>query len=321
MILRGQSNYLPSLEKAGAFVLLLLFAWHSGAQGTKTSVASAPAKQQMFASADQAADALVKAAETFDVAQLEYILGPDAHDLIVSSDPVLDKQRAEQFVAKAHEAKTVKIEPNKPTVATLSIGSDDWPVPIPIVKKNGQWYFDSQKGRLEILYRRVGEDELDVIDLCRGYVEAQKAYALEQHDGSGVNQYAQRIVSTPGKQDGLAWQNADGSWGGPVGEVAAQAIQDGYGPASKPFHGYYFKILKKQGPAAPLGAMNFVVNDIMIGGFALVAVPSQYRVTGVNSFMVGSDGIVYQKTLGPDSLKAIQDIDTYNPDKTWKAVR
>ncbi len=321
MILRGQSYYLSSLKRARASVLLLLLVGHSEAQGTKSAVGPAAVKQQMFASADQAADTLIKAAEAFDVVQLEYILGPDSHDLIVTSDPVLDKQRAEQFVAKAHEAKTVTIDPKRPTVATLSVGSDNWPMPIPSITRNGQWYFDSPKGRLEILYRRIGENELDVIDLCQGYVEAQKAYALEQHDGSGVNQYAQRLVSTPGKHDGLAWQNEDGTWGGSVGKVIAEAIQAGYSPNSKPFHGYYFKILKKQGSAAPLGKMDFLVDNIMIGGFALVAVPAQYRVTGVNSFMVGSDGIVYQKALGPDSAKAIQEIDTYNPDKTWTPVR
>jgi hypothetical protein len=321
MILRGQSYYLSSLNRAGASFLLLLLVGHSEAQGTKSAVAPAPAKQQMFASADQAADALIKAAEIFDVVQLEDILGPDSHDLIVTSDPMLDKQHAERFVAKAHEAKTVTIDPKRPTVATLSVGSDNWPMPIPIVKKNEQWHFDSRKGKLEVLYRRIGENELDVIDLCEGFVEAQKEYALEQHDGSGVNQYAQRLISTPGKHDGLAWKNEDGTWGGSVSEDIAEKIQAGYSANSEPFHGYYFKILKKQGPAAPLGAMNFVVDDIMIGGFALVAVPAQYRVTGVNSFMVGSDGIVYQKVLGPDSPKIIQTIDTYNPDKTWTPVR
>ena len=188
------------------------------------------------------------------------------------------------------------------------------------MKRKGKWYFDTKAGRQEILFRRIGTNELDAIEICRGYVDAQEEYAQEKHDDSTVNQYAQRVISTPGKQDGLAWKNPDGTWGGPVGEDVAKALEEGYTDKAKPYHGYYFKILKGQGPAAPMGEMDFVVKGAMIGGFALAAAPADYQVTGVMSFIVGPNGVVYQKDLGPDTLKAFQSMDRFNPDKTWKAT-
>src|SRR4029077_11437332 len=173
-------------------------------------------------------------------------------------------------------------------------------------------------GRQEILNRRIGTNELDAIAICRGFVEAQHEYAEEKRDGK-ANQYAQRIISTPGKHDGLAWQNADGTWGGPAGEGIARALEQGYSKQGQPYHGYYFKVLKGQGPAAPLGQMDFGVNGAMIGGFALVAAPAQYRVTGGKPFMVGPNGVVYGKDLGKDTLKTCEAMDKYNPDKTWKS--
>jgi hypothetical protein len=208
-----------------------------------------------------------------------------------------------------------KKDPNR---AILMVGNDDFPLPIPIVKQKGKWSFDTKVGREEILNRRIGANELNAIAICRGFVEAQKEYATEKHDDSKMNQYAQRIISTPGKHDGLAWQNPDGTWGGPVGEEAAKALEEGYSTGQgKPYHGYYFKVLKGQGPAAPLGQMDFVVKDAMIGGFALAAAPAQYRVTGVQTIIVSHDGVVYEKDLGPDTLKIFQSMDRYNPDKTW----
>jgi hypothetical protein len=169
-----------------------------------------------------------------------------------------------------------------------------------------------------MLDRRIGANELDAIQICRGYVEAQQEYALEKHDGSEVNQYAQKIISTPGKHDGLVWRNPDGSLGGPIAENIADALAQGYSDKAKPYHGYFFKILKGQGPAAPLGKMDFVVEGAMIGGFALAAAPAEYRVTGVMTFIVSYQGIVYQKDLGPDTLKILQDMQLYNPDKSWQ---
>jgi hypothetical protein len=270
-----------------------------------------------FTTPQQAADALVQAAGTYDVPALLDILGMDSKDLVASEDQVEDKGRAAAFVAKAQEKLSVNVDPKNASRAEMVVGNDEYPLPIPIVKRNGNWYFDAKSGRQEILFRRIGQNELDAIQICRGFVEAQKEYSLERHDGSLLNEYAQRVISTPGKHDGLAWQNPDGSWGGPVGEAVAKALAEGYSTNGKPFHGYYFKVLKGQGPAAPLGQMDFLVNGAMIGGFALAAAPAQYRVTGVQTFMVNQDGSVYQKDLGPNTLTLFKDIELYNPDKTW----
>jgi hypothetical protein len=201
------------------------------------------------------------------------------------------------------------------------VGNDNFPLPIPIVKQNGKWFFDTKTGREEILNRRVGENELNAIEICRGFVEAQHEYAMDKHDGSKVNQYAQNILSDPGKHNGLAWQNSDGTWEGPVGEEVAKALQEGYKvERGTPYHGYFYKVLKGQGAAAPGGEIDFVVGGAMIGGFGLAAAPAEYRVTGVMTFMVGPDGVVYEKDLGPDTLKTFQSMEKYNPDKTWKVT-
>jgi DUF2950 family protein len=273
--------------------------------------------QKTFATPKEAADALIQAAENFDLTALKEILGPDGEDLVSSEDPVRDKNNATAFAAKAHEKNDVAIDPKNSKRAVLSVGNDGFPLPIPLVKKQGSWSFDTKAGRQEVLFRRIGANELDAIQICRGYVEAQEVYSLEKHDDATVNQYAQRIISTPGKHDGLAWRNPDGTMGGPVGEGVAKAIEQGYTNKGQPYHGYYFKILKGQGPHAPLGQIDFVVNGAMIGGFALVAAPAEYRVTGVKTFLVSYQGVVYQKDLGPDTLKIFKDMELYDPDKTW----
>jgi len=277
--------------------------------------------QKQFDTPKEAADALVQVAANFDVAAAKEILGPNGEDIISSEDPVMDKNRATAFANKAKEKTSVEIDKKSRNYAVLLVGNDDFPLPIPIVKQKGKWFFDTKVGREEILNRRVGENELNAIEICRGFVDAQHEYAMERHDGSKVNQYAQHILSTPGKHDGLAWQNPDGTWGGPVGEEVAEALQEGYkAERGTPYHGYYFKVLTGQGPDAPMGAMDFVVGGAMIGGFALAAAPAEYRVTGVMTFIVGPDGVVYQKDLGPDTLKTFQGMDKYNPDKTWKVT-
>jgi Protein of unknown function (DUF2950) len=277
--------------------------------------------QKEFDTPKQAADALIQVAANFDVTAAKEILGPDGEDIISSEDPVMDRNRATAFANKAKEKTSVEIEKKNPNHAILLVGNDDFPLPIPIVKEKGKWFFDTKVGREEILNRRVGENELNAIEICRGFVDAQHEYAEEKHDDSKVNQYAQHILSTPGKHDGLAWQNPDGTWGGPVGEEVARALAEGYkAERGTPYHGYYFKVLKGQGPAAPMGEMDFVVGGAMIGGFALAAAPAEYRVTGVQTFIVGPDGVVYEKDLGPDTLKTFQSMDKYNPDKTWKVT-
>jgi hypothetical protein len=287
---------------------------------TKQVAQAKPVPPTTFETPEQAADALIAAAGSFDVAALERIFGAGGRDLVNTGDVVQDKNRAQEFATKARERKTVTVDPTNPNRAILSVGSNDWPLPVPIVRRGRTWSFDAAAGREEILNRRIGSNELDAIEICRSYVEAQHEYALEKRAGSSVNQYAQRLLSTPGKQDGLAWQNADGSWAGPIGEGVARAIEQGYADKIEPYNGYYFKVLTGQGPAAHLGEMDFVIKGMMIGGFALIAAPAEYGVTGVQTFIVSHDGVVYQKDLGPDTVNIAKTIQRFNPDKTWTPV-
>jgi hypothetical protein len=280
------------------------------------SIATQP-PQKSFDNPQQAADAMILAVKNDDVTALLEIFGPAGKDFVASGDDVQDKNSRANFAAMAQEKMHVDIDPPNSNRAIVSVGDEGWPLPVPIVNQGGKWHFDSKTGRNVILDRHIGENELDAITICRGYDDAQKEYAEEIHDDSGVNQYAQRIMSSPGKHDGLAWKNPDGSWGGPVGEAVAKALEEGYGENGKQFHGYYFKVLKGQGPAAPLGQLDYVIEGAMIGGFALVAVPAQYRVTGVMTFMVSYDDVVYQKDLGPDSINIVKKRERYNPDKSW----
>jgi Protein of unknown function (DUF2950) len=318
MNLNRQSLYRPA---CGLVIAILLSLATAGApQDVGKSPATSQAKPRTFDTPAQAAEALIQAAEKFDVDALNAIFGPDGHDLIVTGEPIQDKEMSTGFAALARERMKIMVDPRNRNRAILSIGNDNWPAPVPIVKSGGKWFFDAKAGRQELLYRRIGRNELDAIEICRGFVEAQHEYALQKHGDSGINQYAQLLISTPGKQDGLAWQNPDGSWDGPVGEPVARAIEQGYSNRYEPYHGYYFKVLKRQGPAAPLGELEFVVNNVMIGGFALIAAPAQYRVTGVKTFMVSHDGVVYQKDLGPNTLEIAKKIESFNPDKTWSPV-
>ncbi len=302
------------LVLVGVCCLLSVLSMAQGQPVPKTAATGPKA----FDTPQQAADALIKAAGEYDVSDLLAILGPDGRDVVASDDPVQDKNNAQAFAKEAAAKNSVAISKSNPNLATVIVGDEQWPLPIPLVKKNGKWYFNAKEGRQEILFRRIGENELNAITVCRGYVSAQKEYASEIHDDSGVNQYAQKIFSTPGKQDGLFWKNADGTPDGPIGDEVAKALEEGYTAGKGGFHGYYFKILKGQGAAAPNGAINYVIEGVMIGGFALVAVPAEYRVTGVKTFIVSYEGTVYQKDLGPDSLNIVKKMELYNPDKTWQ---
>ena len=319
--MKAKTNIIPSSKTlVGALFLLACMATVLLAASSKQESAAPAGKAKQFDDPKQAVDSLVQAAASFDQTALLEILGPDSADIINSEDPVQDKQRAVDFAAKAKAKEEVVVAKDNPNHAIVTVGADDFELPIPLVRNKGKWSFDTKVGREEILNRRIGSNELNAIAVCRGFVEAQHEYAEEKHDGSKVNQYAQRIISTPGKHDGLAWKNPDGSWAGPVGEAVAKAIEQGYSKKDEPFCGYFFKVLKGQGPAAPMGQMDFVVGDAMIGGFALAAAPAEYRVTGVKTFIVGPDGVVYEKDLGKDTLTAFEAMDRYNPDKTWKAT-
>ena len=285
---------------------------------SELSAAATPQTTQTgFATPQDAAAALIKAAGGDDLQALIAMFGQDGEDLVSTADHVQDKNYAAAFAERAQKKNSVVIDPKNPNRATVLVGDEEWPLPVPLVKKGAQWYFDSKIGHDEVLYRRIGANELDAIQICRGFVEAQEEYASEIHDNSGINQYAQRTISTDGKQDGLAWKNPDGSWGGPVSVTIAKAIEQGYTTHGEPFHGYYFRVLKGQGPAAPNGELDYVVNGVMIGGFAMVAWPAEYKVTGVQTFIVSYSGIVYQKDLGPDTATTAAAIERYNPDKTW----
>jgi len=280
---------------------------------------SKAAKQTSFATPEDAANALIEATAKYDVPALLGIFGPAGEDFISSADPVEDKNNAQNFANAAKKSHDILINSKNPNRATLVVGEGQWPLPVPIVKTAGRWTFSTREGHTEILIRRIGANELNAIQVCRGFVEAQHDYASEIHDDSGIRQYAQRIISTPGKHDGLYWQNPDGSPGGSVSVAAGRAIEEGYTLDRKSaYHGYYFKVLKGQGAAAPLGRLDYVIGGVMIGGFALLATPAEYRVTVVKTFMVDYNGIVFQKDLGPDSLNIAKRIVLYNPDKTWE---
>lgn len=302
---------------------LLLGGLLAGCSKEKAPPSAPPAPAvpgRQFATPEEAVAALVSAAEKFDVPELKSILGSDGEALVSSEDSVQDRNNSLAFAAQARAHQRLQYDSTHTSVV-LSIGDGDWPAPIPLVQQGGKWSFDVAAGREEVLNRRIGRNELDAIQACRDYVAAQREYARARHDGAIVNQYAQHVISTAGKQDGLAWRNADGTWHGPMGEAMTRFISEGYTQRFEPFHGYYFKILKGQGPAAPLGEMDFLVKGAMIGGFALVAAPADYQISGVKSFIVGYDGIVYEKDLGEKSVEEFRAMERYNPDSTWSRVQ
>jgi Protein of unknown function (DUF2950) len=327
------NSIFANIKRPGPVVIPCLLAWfcmsamavysaqNPAAKTVHNPSATRTGGARLFDTPQQAADALIKAAENFDVAALTEIFGPAGDDVVFSGEFAQDRQRAADFTSEVREKKSISVDPKSGNRAFLLVGKEDWPFPVPLVKVGQKWFFDSKAGRQELLYRRIGANELDAIEICRGYVEAQHEYALQQRSDYDVHQYAQRIVSTAGNQDGLAWQNADGTWDGPIGENIARAIEQGYKGGAEPYHGYFFKILKGQGPAAPLGQLDYVVKGIMIGGFALVASPAEYGVTGVRSFIVSQDGVVYEKDLGAKTLDEFKRMERFNPDNSWTPVR
>ena len=278
--------------------------------------AAPPASQRGFATPQEAAHALADAAESNDTAALIKILGPDGKDIVSSGDATEDKSGRAQFARMA--AEKLQIRQDEADRNTILAGSQEWPFPVPLVRgKDGMWRFDSSAGRVEVLARRIGRHELDAIEVCRGYVEAQMEFATRHHDGRGGMQYAQKMVSTPGKQDGLYWEGDSNSLV-PKSFATAAAAMFAEGRKPVPYHGYYFHILKAQGPDAAGGAADYVVKGEMIGGFALIAFPAEYGVSGILTFIVNQGGIVYSKDLGPNTMTLARQTISFNPDKTWK---
>jgi hypothetical protein len=285
-----------------------------------SAAASVAFAQEAFKTPDEAASALVSAAKAGDMKALATVLGPDGDAIVSSGDLVADATTRQKFVAAYDVKHAITVEGDNKAI--MVIGEEDYPLPIPLVRKDGMWRFDTVAGREEILARRIGKNELDAIQSCLAYVDAQNDYAAKDRTGAGTGVYAQRIVSSPGKKDGLYWPTAQGEEPSPLGELVAEATAQGYriGGGRAPFHGYYFKVLTKQGAAAPGGELEYVVHDKMIGGFALVAYPAQYRNSGVMTFIVSHSGIVFQKNLGPNTTKLAERMTSFNPDKTWQKV-
>jgi hypothetical protein len=291
--------------------------------GTFTSLPAASQTAggaRTYATPEEAAHALVDAAQKDDAAEMLKIFGPQGKDIVESGDPAAEKQGRADFARRAGERLRIEIEPSNPSRATVVVGQDEWPLPIPLIRQNGKWHFDAARGRVEILARRIGRNELSAIEVCRGYVEAQMQYAARDHDKDGVLEYAQKIISTPGKQDGLYWEGEAQDLVPKSFADAAAALLVAQGKKPVPYHGYFFHILKAQGPDAEGGAIDYVVKGNMIGGFALVAWPSEYAVSGVKTFLVNHKGVVYSKDLGPNTAALARQMTRFNPDKSWKQV-
>jgi hypothetical protein len=306
-VMTDKSNYTKKAICSSALIVVF------------TSMISLANAQERFDTAQAAANALFAAAKEGNQKAILTVLGKRARDIVSSGDAVADTTAREKFIS-AYEAKhSVNAEGDK---ATLIIGDDDYPFPIPLVHKRKTWEFDPTAGRQEILYRRIGRNELDAIQSCLAYVDAQNEYADKNRTGAGAGTYAQRIVSHPGQKDGLYWPSTAGTEQSPLGELVAQASSEGYlvGAGRTPYHGYYYRILTRQGPNAGGGAVNYVVRGKMIGGFALVAYPAEYGNSGVMTFMVNHNGVVYQKDLGPQTVRLASRISSFNPDQTWKKV-
>jgi hypothetical protein len=281
-------------------------------------------RHRTFESPDDAVNALAQAVKGGKLEEVLAIFGPDGQALIDSSDPVTARRNREVFTAAV--AEQWRLEDQGPTQKTLVIGNEEWPFPIPIVKEGNDWRFDTAAGKEEVLARRIGRNELAAIRICQTYVTAQRLYAERGHDGKPRGLYARAFQSDVGRQNGLYWPSARGQKRSPLGDLLAQAADDAAarraaGGQPQPFHGYYFKILTAQGAAAPGGAKSYIVKGEMSGGFALVAWPSQYDSTGVMTFIVGRDGVVTEKDLGPKTDDVARSMTTFNPDSSWRRVR
>jgi hypothetical protein len=296
-------------------VVLTVLAW--------IPLAQARNGQQRFTSPEKAVQALITALQSKDMRTLRAIFGADGEELMSSGDAVADMAERERFVAAFRALH--RLEPADPNTVILHVGSEEWPFPIPLVKmrKNGQWRFDTAAGKEEILNRRIGQNELQVVQTLHAYVDAQQDYYRTDRDADQIREYAHKLVSTPGAKDGLYWKMAEGEALSPLGPLVAGAVQEGYhrrqpGEAPVPYHGYFFKLLKRQGEQAPGGAYDYIVNDDMLFGFAMVAYPAEYGASGIMTFLVNHQDKVYEKDLGECTEAIVQVMTQYNPDETWK---
>ena len=296
----------------------IVFAW-------SMPVLGAPS-QRLFSSPEDALKTLVEAVKAKDKDVLDQIFGPSRKDLR-SGDEVGDVAEFDELAR--HLAEKTNLVKESDSKVIIHIGKESWPFPIPIVRKDGQWFLDTEAGKEEILNRRIGENELTAILVCRTYIKAQREYTLKDWDGDGIFAYAQKLRSAPGKRNGLFWRAAPGEAVSPLGELVARAKMEGYKKKtaafkeekSTPFHGYFFKILTRQGKNAPGGKYNYIINGNMVGGFALVAFPSNWGKSGVMTFIVNQQGKVYQKNIGPNTTKIVREMKSYNPDKTWTPAK
>ena len=292
--------------------------------GFYQSAFAADAKQKTFKSPEEAVKALAGAVKGDDVKELMAIFGPSGKELVFSGDEVADKTGRDRFVKAYEQMNKLVSEDDKKVI--LHVGTEDWPFAIPIVRKGENWFFDTKAGKEEILNRRIGRNELNAIQVCLAYVDAQREYVLKDRDGDKLHQYAQRFISTKGERDGLYWEAKEGEERSPLGPLVAKAAEEGYagkksGDRRTPYHGYYYRILKAQGKNAPGGEYDYVVKGKMIGGFALLAYPAEYGNSGVMTFIVNQDGVVYEKDLGKGTEKIAAVIKKFDPDGTWKKVQ
>jgi hypothetical protein len=304
------------------FASLTLFAASIAVAFLLSPVSAQEAKQKVFGSPEEAMKVLAETIQGGDSKGLVAVLGPDSQDIIDSGDEVHDKNVRERFV-KIYQERIDFVKEKGDRVSVI-LGNSNWPFPVPIVKKGEGWVFDAKTGKEEVLRRRIGRNELNAIQVCMAYVEAQREYAGTDRERDGVIQYAQKIWSDPNRRNGLYWEPAEGELPSPFGPFVARATEEGY--ASKdakpvPYHGYYFKILKGQGKNAPGGAYSYVVNGHMVAGFAFVAWPAEYRVSGVMTFIVNQNGVVYEKDLGPKTGETAKAMTRYNPDRTWRRAQ
>ena len=271
-----------------------------------------------FASADEAVAAMIEAGRKADAARLKELFGPGSDSILSSGDAVADKNARDNFL-KMYDAKH-SLVPESDDKVTLQVGAEDWPFPVPVVKKDGKWYLDGAEGADEIVYRRIGHNELGAIAVCRGFVDAQHEYAATDHDGEGAGVFANKLGSDEGTQNGLYWESVEGEPASPIGPFIAAAAAEGYKSGGGAYHGYHYRPLYRQTDNANGGAIDYFDKGVLKNGFALIAWPAEYGVSGVMTFIVNQGGVVFQKDLGDDTEKAVAGIDAYDPDSTWVAV-